>query len=396
MTAHIEAGISACRKRRAVLALAGVLVFAATAAACGDAEDTSGSSIDPEAENADSAASAIGNADNSVDSSADARCQENRDGGTVTFVTGFDFAASAGIIDVIAADAQGYFEELCIDVDIQPGFSPANGALVIEGKAQFGVAGSFAELVNNNIAGEGDLVAVLHWGRTAINAIALPEGSGIEDFSELCGHLVGIKGDLPYSLQAAVALSGADRSCFEEILLDGFDPVAHLGIGIDALPVYKSNEPYILEQNGVPFTLLDPLLFDIPASFGIVFTSQSFIDKHPRLAQDVVRALIRGQAFAAANPDKAVDSAFELIDAAGNPRYLAMEAERNRWSVESALIADLAPNGLGLGIPDLDRLKAEIEALALIGVFDFLPDWRSMVNTEIAAGVYDGTELLWR
>lgn len=331
----------------------------------------------------------------STPADAASRCRANRDFGTVTFVTGFDFAASAGIIDAIAADARGYFEELCLDVDIQPGFSPANGALVMEGRAQFGVAGSFAELVNNNIAGEGDLVAVLHWGRTAINAIVLPEGSGVDDFSDLCGRLVGIKGDLPYSLQTAVALSGASRDCFEEILLDGFDPVAHLELGIDALPVYKSNEPYTLKRNGVPFTLLDPLSFDVPASFGITFTTQSFIDEHPELARDVVRALLRGQAFAAANPGEAVDDAFELIDAAGNPRYLAMEAERHRWGVESELIADLAADGVGVGIPDLELLEAEVEALTRVGVFDPLPDWRPMVDADIAADAYDGAALLW-
>ena len=323
------------------------------------------------------------------------RCQANRDAGKITFVTGFDFAAAAGIIDAIVADAQGYFEELCIDFEIQPGFAPSNGALVIEGQAQFGAAGSFAELVSNNVAGEGDLVALLHWGRTAIEAIVLPEGSGIEDFAGLCGSLIGIKGDLPYSLQASVALSGIERSCFEEILLDGFDPVAHLELGIDALPVYKSNEPNTLTNNGVPFTMLDPLDFDVPSSFGVTFTTQSMIENNPGLVADMVRALIRAQAFAAANPDIAVENAFELIDAAGNPLYFAMAAERYRWGVESALIADLGPAGVGLGTPDLDLFGAEIDALVQAGVFESTPDWQSMVNADIAAGVYDGTTLIW-
>ena len=323
------------------------------------------------------------------------RCQANQDAGKITFVTGFDFAAAAGIIDAIVADAQGYFEELCIDFEIQPGFAPSNGALVIGGQAQFGASGSFAELVANNVAGEGDLVALLHWGRTAIEAIVLPEGSDIEDFAGLCGSLIGIKGDLPYSLQASVALSGIERGCFEEILLDGFDPIAHLDLGIDALPVYKSNEPNTLASNGVPFTMLDPLDFGVPSSFGVTFTTQSMIDDNPGLVADMARALIRGQAFAAANPDVAVENAFELIDAAGNPLYFAMEAERYRWSVESALIADLAPSGIGLGTPDLDLFGAEIDALVQAGVFESTPDWQSMVNTDVAAGVYDGTTLIW-
>jgi ABC-type nitrate/sulfonate/bicarbonate transport system substrate-binding protein len=365
--------------RRPLRLAALVAAIALFAAACGN--DSSDNSATPPADEG-----AAGEVD---------RCQVNQDAGTITFVTGFDFAAAAGIAEVIVADANGYFDELCLDVEIQPGFAPSNGAIVIEGQAQFGMAGSFSELVNNNVAGEGDLVAVLHWGRTAIEAIVLPEGNDATGFDGLCGNLVGIKGDLPYSLQAAVALSGAERSCFDEVLLDGFDPLAHLELGIDALPVYKSNEINTLDNAGVSYTLLDPLDFDVPSSFGIPFTTQSFIDENPTVVEDVVRALIKGYEAAAADPEAAVAAAFEHIDAAGNPLFLAQEAELFRWRVESGLIADLAPEGVGVGIPDTELLGAEIQAMVDAGVFAELPDWESMVDADIAAGLYDGTTLAW-
>ena len=61
----------------------------------------------------------------------------------------------------------------------------------------------------------------------------------------------------------------------------------------------------------------------------------------------------------------------------------------------SALIAGLAPSGVGVGIPDTELFEAEIEAMVGAGVFAELPDWESMVNTSIAAGLYDGTTLAW-
>ena len=326
---------------------------------------------------------------------SDERCQANRDAGPITFVTAFDYAAAAGIAEVIVADKQGYFDDLCIDIDIQSGFAPSNGALVIAGQGQFGVAGSFSELVANNVAGEGDLVALLHWGRTSIEEMVIPDGEDISDFSDLCGKKVGIKGDLPYSLQAAVAMSGIERSCFDEVLLDGFDPVAHLALGIDALPVYKSNEPFQLDQAGVAYTTLDPLEFDVPSSFGIPFTTQSFIDEHPDTTQDFVRALVKGYEYAAANPEETVDDAFALINTAGNPNFLAMESELFRWKTESGLIADLAPDGVGVGVPDLALFGDEIDAMVAAGVFDSAPDWESMVDPTIAESVYDGTTLVY-
>ncbi|MFK7917030.1 MAG: ABC transporter substrate-binding protein [Ilumatobacter sp.] len=386
------------RRRPLQRALVTVSACCLLAAACTSSDDDTGEPIADTAvpETVASDATDATDTDDGEDGAiSEARCEANQAAGTVTWVTAFDYAAAAGIAELIVADANGYFEELCIDVEIQPGFAPSNGALVIEGQAQMGMAGSFSELVANNVAGEGDLVALLHWGRTAVEEMVIPASSDAATFADLCGGLVGIKGELPYSLQAAVALSDVERSCFDEVLLDGFDPVAHLDLGLDALPVYKSNEPFQLDAAGIEYTTLDPLDFDVPASFGIPFASQSFLDEHPETAQDIVRALVKGYQDAAADPDGTVAAAFELINAAGNPNFLAMESELNRWNVESGLIADLAPDGVGVGIPDLELLGAEIDAMVAAGVFDEAPDWMSMVDASIAESVYDGTELVY-
>lgn len=402
---------STTSRRNSTRVIAAVAALALTAAACGSDEvaddaavpdtvgpDAADTTEAPSAETTPPADDAVTDdaepvADDGVIS--EERCQANQDAGTVTWVTAFDFAAAAGIADLIVADANGYFDELCIDVEIQPGFAPSNGALVIEGQAQFGMAGSFSELVANNVAGEGDLVALLHWGRTAVEELVIPASADVASFADLCGTTVGIKGDLPYSLQAAVALSGIERSCFDEILLDGFDPVQHLELGLDALPVYKSNEPLQLDNAGVEYTTLDPLDFDVPASFGIPFTSQSFIDEHPETVRDIVRALVKGYEEAAADPQATVDSAFELINQAGNPNFLAMESELNRWNVESGLIAEFAADGVGVGVPDSELFGAEIDAMVEAGVFTETPDWMSMVDASFAESVYDGTELVY-
>ncbi len=404
-------------RRRVQRSMAGLAALSLVAAACSSSSDDAAETTpDSVAESTDTVAGSTVSGDTAADDTvagpadtaasgdeapgvepaiSEERCAANRDAGTVTWVTAFDYAPAAGIAELIVADANGYFDELCIDVEIQPGFAPSNGALVIEGQAQMGMAGSFSEVVANNVAGEGDLVALLHWGRTSIEEMVIPAGSDITSFADLCGKTVGIKGDLPYSLQAAVAMSGIERSCFDEVLLDGFDPVQHLELGLDALPVYKSNEPFQLDAAGVEYTTLDPLDFDVPASFGIAFTTQSFIDEHPDTVQDIVRALVKGYETAAADPEATVAAAFELINTAGNPNFLAMESELNRWTVESGLIADLAPDGVGVGIPDLDLFGAEIDAEVAAGVFAEAPDWMTMVDASIAESVYDGTTLVY-
>jgi len=363
--------------------LAIVAALALLAAACSDdVSDAAELGGDPEA------------ILSSGDFTTEERCEANEAAGTITYLSAFDFAAAASILDVIVADAEGYFEELCLDVEIVPGFAPTGG-LVAQGQAQISSAGSFGEVVNTNIQGEVDLVAIAQYGKTSIEELIVPADGDITELADLDGATVGIKGDLPYSLQAMIGQAGVERSSLEEPLLEGFDPVAHLDLGIDALPVYKSNEPAQLDAAGVDYRIFDPRDFDIPSSFGVFFTSSEFLNEHPLAVQDFLRASFRGFEFAVENPEVSVGHAFELIDAAGNPAFLSTEGEGFRWVTESSLVLDTTADGEGPGLIDIDRFGAEIELLTEVGVFDEVPDWRPMYTDAAAAGLYDGDQLVW-
>ena len=56
----------------------------------------------------------------------EARCQANRDAGTIVYLSSFDFAATASIVDVLVAKSKGYYDGLCLDVDVKPSFSVDN------------------------------------------------------------------------------------------------------------------------------------------------------------------------------------------------------------------------------------------------------------------------------
>ena len=346
-------------------------------------------------DDASSGAGSDGGALNTSALTTEERCEANKAAGTITYVSSFDFAAAASILDVIVADAEGYFTELCLDVEIKPGFAPGNGGLVAEGQAQISSAGSFGELVNTNVQGEADLVAIAQYGKTSIETLVVPADGPIENLDDLTGSTVGIKGDLPYSLQAMLGVAGVDRSGFEELLLDGFDPVAHLDLGIDALPVYKSNEPAQLDAAGVTYRQFDPQEFDVPASFAVFFTSASFLDEHPTAIEDFLRASFRGFAFAVDNPEDAVGHAFDRIDAAGNPNFFSDEGEGFRWITESALVLETTPDGQGPGLLAVDALGAEIDLLTEVGVFETEPDWQPMLAEGLADSLYDGTDVIW-
>jgi ABC-type nitrate/sulfonate/bicarbonate transport system substrate-binding protein len=323
------------------------------------------------------------------------RCQANRDAGKVIFITGFDFAASVGILDIVAAEAEGYYDEMCIDLEIRSGLSPANSAAVAGGAAQFASVATFGEMVRQNVNGESDLVAFAQLGHTSLAVLVVPD-DGVATLAELEGKTMGIKGDIPTAVEAMLESEGLKRGTFEELLLDGFDPVAHLALGIDALPVFRSNEPATLRGEGIAFRVFDPLDFDVPSSFGVHVTTREFYEEHPTVVEDFVRASLRGFEFASANDAAAVGHAFELINTAGNQFFLAEAHELEKWGIEAAAVADVLPDGLVLGELNPPRLGAEVQVMTDLGVFDNLPAWEEMADASLVPALYDDSgALIW-
>jgi NitT/TauT family transport system substrate-binding protein len=321
----------------------------------------------------------------------DERCEANRAAGAITYLTGFDFAATASIIDVIVANDRNYYSQLCLDVDVAPSFSTANYPLVAANDAQFSSSGSFSELATFAATNEADLVALAVEGHVAIDGLMVkPE---VESLEAIAGTTIGVKGKLPPSIAAMLAEIGlVEGTDFDTLLLEGFDPLAHWEVeGVSSVPGWKSNEPGTLERADVPFTLYDPADFGIPGSFGLIYTNRSFLEDHPTAVEDFMRATMRGLADAIADPAGAAAVAVELINGGGNPNFLSPEGEMFRWETDARLITATTPAGSYPGVPDPAGLAAEIAAYDAVGVYgdDGAPPVDGRFDADLVAGVYD-------
>ncbi len=325
------------------------------------------------------------------------RCAANEAAGTITFLTGFDYAAASSIVDVIAADDAGYYDELCLDVEIRPGFSAANYPQIASGTAQFASGGSFSEIVAFSAANDARFVATTVEGRSAIDTLIIKSGRAGE-LADLAGTTIGVKGKLPPSIDVMLRGAGlVEGEDFDTVLLDGFDPLAHIEIdAIVGLPGWKSNEVGALERAGIGVQLFDPLDYGVPGSFGVIFTSAEFAAAHPTAAQDFVRATMHGLEDAVADPAAAATTAVDLITANGNPNFLSPEGEVFRWETEAALILDGTPEGMGLGKPDVEALQAELDAYSAVGLFGESTPTATDFVVDLASGVYDDTAtVIW-
>jgi NitT/TauT family transport system substrate-binding protein len=374
--------------KRPVLAPTAVAlaVLASGLTACGDDSDSDASAGD---------VAAI----ESGEPIPEARCEANRAAGTITYLSSFDFAAAASIVEVLVAEERGYFDELCLDVEIEASFSTANYPLVAANDAQFSSGGSFSEIVTFAAANEADFVAVAVDGRTAIDALIVKPGEA-ETLADLRGATIGVKGKLPSAVTAMLAAAGlVEGTDYETVPLEGFDPTAHIAIpSIAGFPGWKSNEPGILERAGIDFTLFDPTEDGVPGTFGVIYTNRTFLTEHPSAAQDFIRAAMAGLADAIADPAAASAIAVDLINGSGNPNFLSPEGETFRWETESQLIVDTTPEGTGVGVPDAMVLQEELDTYAEVGLFGDgeTPTAEDWIDALIISSVYaDDGSIIW-
>jgi NitT/TauT family transport system substrate-binding protein len=324
------------------------------------------------------------------------RCEANKAAGKITYLSSFDYAAAASIVDVVVAKAKGYFEKMCLDVTLKSGFSTSNYPLIAAGEAQFSSAGNYTEILNYSVDGA-EYVATVDYGKEPIEALITPE-DGVTALADLKGKTLAVKGDIPPSLVAMLAQAGLERGKdYKETLIETFDPQAALELDIDALPVYKSNEPGQLDRNNVKYHLFDPATEAIPGSFGLIYTSKSFYEKHPTAVVDFTRAALHGMEDAIADPTSAVQACVDAINAAGNTFYLSLEGETYRWTQELKAVQESTPSGKPIGLIDPEVFRHEYDSYVKAGVWPKgAPKYAEYFDADVAASVYgpDG-KVIW-
>ena len=323
------------------------------------------------------------------------RCEANKAAGPITYLSGFDFAAAASIMEVMMAADRGYYAELCLDVKLTPSFSTTNYPLVASNEAQFSSAGSFTELASFSETNDAELVTLSIDGHTPIDVLMVhPEQA--ESLAELNGATIGIKGALPPAVAVMLKQEAnlAEGQQFHTVLVDGFDPIAHWQLpGIAAIPGWRSNEPGALQRAGLTFDLYDPADFDIPGSFGVIYTSPAFLAEHPSAVEDFMRATMRGLADAIADPAGAAVVAVEMINGHGNPNFLSPEGETFRWATDAETIVATTPEGSNIGVPIGSELEAQISAYADVGYFgeNNPPTVEGRYDPDLVDNLYDDT-----
>ncbi len=145
------------------------------------------------------------------------------------------------------------------------------------------------------------LVSIALIGQRGQQAFAALASSGLVTPQDWEGRLVGYKGTPPPDLFALLAAAGADPARVELVNV-GFDPRVLTEGQVDVYPVFKSNEPYLIQSWGYDLTLWDAADYGVP-TLGLAYvTSEATLQAQPERLVRFLRAALRGIEYAQGQP----------------------------------------------------------------------------------------------
>jgi NitT/TauT family transport system substrate-binding protein len=257
---------------------------------------------------------------------------------------------------IFAAEAQGYYREAGLDIDIQRGYGSGDTVKrTATGAADIGMADMASVIVGRGNGLAVKQVATL-LDRSA-DAIFYIKGGGITTPKDLPGRTLGATvGETTLNLMPVFAANaGFDHKKVEIVnLATPAKFPTFVSKKVDAIVAFRTEEPGILAAAGKAGVAVDRFLF---SDYGVDYYSIGFIVSDDTLAKrsDMVKrflsATLRGYAFAFKNPQAAADMFIKRFPESNRELSFA------QWTVstEHVLTERTRANGLGY----IDRAKMQ-------------------------------------
>lgn len=319
------------------------------------------------------------------------RCEANQAAGTINFLTSYVYAASVGILDVVAAEELGYFDDLCLTVEMQPGVDN-NAQLVAAGTAQIAGLGSASDTLIARDKDAKDIVAIATYGSQGAIELLTMADSGIETLEDFVGKTVGYKGAISAQFSAMFKDNGVDPSTINWVSV-GYDPQILPDGQVQGLGAFKSNEPKVLESRGYEIKEWAPEDFGVESTFNVQVANTAWAEANPTAVEDFLRASFK--AYEWINEDEAnLDEALQWAADRSESGY-DLEMGKIRWQTEVSMVESSRDTSIGLGVQTESQWSSELGLVVEYNLVVNEPSYDESVDNAYIDAIYDGTELIW-
>lgn len=259
-----------------------------------------------------------------------------------------------------AAKEKGFYQDVGLDVTLVAG-GPGKVAVeeVLSGQSEYGVANH--EILLNRLLGK-PLVALAAIFQHSPAVFMALQASGIYSPHDLVGRKVMTIGGNPDAGLVSMLLSEGLDADQVEILNSTFDINDLVDGKTDLFNTYLTNEPFLMEQMGIPYTILNPTKYGIDFYSDILFTTEAEIKHHPGRVKKFREASLQGWIYAMEHPEEIIDVILAKYNTNKTREHLQFEA--------NAMRPLILPEIVQMGHISPHRWKLMIAAFKNVGVIE--------------------------
>jgi len=227
----------------------------------------------------------------------------------------------------VVARERGYYREAGLDVTIVEAAADRHPVTeVLEGRAQYGVGTT--ELLLDRATGRNLVVLAVIFQHSPL-ALAV-RSDRVQNVHQLSGKRVIME---PGSAELVALLKREgllDTGVPPQFLSPSFEPHDFIEGEVDAMSVYQTDEPFLLDAAHAPYQLLSARTAGVDFYGDNLFTTQEELLNHPERVAAFRAASLRGWHEAMAHPEAAVDLILAHYSKRKSREHLLYEAQRSR------------------------------------------------------------------
>jgi diguanylate cyclase (GGDEF)-like protein/PAS domain S-box-containing protein len=220
---------------------------------------------------------------------------------------------------------KGFYKQAGLDVTIiERNPQKNNIEQVINGDAEYGVADSALLLYR----AEGKPVQIMAsiFQHSPLIFIAHKD-SGIVSPYEMKGKRISYQKEIDDApLLAMLDQANISHSEYTYVPLD-FTSMAFIRHEVDVMSAYSSDEPFLMKENNIPITIINPLNYGIDFYGDNLFSTEKELSEHPERAKLFLEASIRGWHYALEHKDETIAVLRNKYNAKRSVAHLTYEAQ---------------------------------------------------------------------
>ncbi|MCB1888862.1 MAG: GGDEF domain-containing protein [Rhodocyclaceae bacterium] len=261
-----------------------------------------------------------------------------------------------------AALEKGFYRDEGLNVELVEG-SPERQPVkeVLAGRAMYAEGNS--EVLLARLQGQ-PLVALAAIFQHSPSVLLALRSSGIESPHDLIGKSVMLMDSRNDPDFLTMLLNEGISPDLVDVRPSSFDFSDLIEGRVDAFNSYLTNEPYLLRQRGIEYTVINPRNYRVDFYSDILFTHEDELRNYPARVAAVRRATLRGWRYAMDNPEEIIDLLKGRYQVAKSREHLRFEAD--------AIRALMMPDLVEIGHMNAQR-------------------WNHMAETFVRAGVVEDT-----